>query len=389
LTPPEQNLIQYLSAGYSDWTGYPYGQGSIGMYPINGCTKDYDYGCGGEIAWSVEVCYIKTPHPDSIDVVFERDRPAMLGLMDEAEKGIHGQVTDSLTGEPLYALIYVGPSDWLSYSCPVNGDFHRFYLPGTYDVTVFCPGYEPKTMWDVVVPADVPDSSVYLDIQLMPNADLPVYATRMIGSRYVNSSSNLTYPVWALGPHDSQAYRLDGTKWIVLAFDFPIRNGPGNDLSIYRSSGSGSATVKVGNDWRGNWQTIGTANSAIHEFDIGTVGLDSVCYVRLEASSQFMLDAVEAVQFAPGIAQGGSQQIAEYLKIAIRPTILSKSTMLTIDNPHDKPVFIQVFNTLGQKVDERRLYPGSSRVEVSHYPQGVYYITTPGSTITHRFVLLK
>lgn len=69
LQPPEQNLIRHLSQGYSRYTGYPYGQGSVGMYPINGCTKDYDYGCGGEIGWSIEVCRYKTPPAESIDAL--------------------------------------------------------------------------------------------------------------------------------------------------------------------------------------------------------------------------------------------------------------------------------------------------------------------------------
>jgi hypothetical protein len=385
LAPPEQNLIRHLSIGYASYTSYPYGQGSIGMYPINGATKDYDYGSGGEIGWSIEVCYTKTPPPESIDVIFERDKPAMLLLMHKAGQGIHGQVTDSLTSEPLRAMIYVNSANWQSYSCPINGDFHRFYLPGTYDVTVSAPGYESKTISNVIVPVGG-DSLVYIDVELASDNGLPIYATRMIGSRYVTTSSNMTYPVRALGLHDSQAYQLDGNKWIVLAFDFPIRNSAGNDLSVYRSTGSGSATVMVSNDWRGSWQTLGTANSSLTEFDIASVGMDSALYVRLQGQSQFMLDAIEAVQITPGITEDIQVQ---HFNLMIRPTILRNTTQLAITNPGIHPVDFQLYNSLGQKVSEMIALRGTSYKSLKDLAAGIYFIKSSLPVKPNRFIIVK
>jgi hypothetical protein len=385
IAPPEQNLIRHLSVGYAAFTSYPYGQGSIGMYPINGATKDYDYGCGGEIAWSIEVCYTKTPPPESIDVIFERDKPAMLLLMHKAGQGIHGQVTDSLTNEPLRAMIFVNSADWPSYSCPVNGDFHRFYLPGTYDVTVTAPGYESKTINNVVVPSGS-DSSAYIDVELAPNNGLPIYATCMIGSQYVTTSSNMTYPIRALNVHDSQAYQLDANKWIVLAFDFPIHNTTGNDLSVYRSAGSGSATVMVSNDWRGSWQTLGTANSAITEFDIASAGMDSARYVRLQAQSQFMLDAIEAVQTTPGIAEDIQ---VEYFNLSITPTVLRNTAQLAINNPVLQPVEFKLYNCLGQKVGEMIVLPGTSYKSLQDLVAGIYFVRSSLPVVPDRFIIVK
>ena len=391
LQPPEQSLIRHLSIGYNYFTGYPYGQGSIGMYPINGCSKDYNHGCGGEISWSIEVCDIKTPHPDSIDVIFARDRPAMMYLMDKAGQGIHGIVTDSLQGDPgppLRALIYVAPHNYPSYSCGVLGDFHRFYLPGTYDVTVMSPGYEPKTIPGVVVPSGTPDSSVFLDVRLVPNQNLPIYATEVFGTRYVSMSSNLTYPVWALGPHDNQAYQLDATKWIVLRFFHLIHDVPGNDIFVYRSAGSGAATVKVSNDWRGSWQTLGTANNAISEFDISITGLESARYVRLEASSQFMLDAVEAPQVTPGIAKNQNLRDRKSVAFTVSPTVLRRENLLNICNPSAHAIEIRFFNLLGQEVDKYSIEPGQGGVMLSDLPAGVYFLRASDGEITRRIVLI-
>jgi murein tripeptide amidase MpaA len=388
--PPEQNIIQHLSQGYAAFTGYPYGQGSIGMYEINGCTKDYDYGCGGEIGWSIEVCYTKTPPPDSIDVIFARDCPAMLLLMHKAGQGIHGVVTDSVQGDPgppLRALIYVSPANYPSYSSEMLGDFHRFYLPGTYDVTVMSPGYEPKTINDVVVPANTQDSSVFLDVRLVPNINLPVYATEVIGTRYVSTSSNMTYPVWALGPHDAQAFKLDASKWIVLRFSHPIYDIPGNELFVYRASGSGSATVKVSNDWRGSWQTLGTANSAVSEFDISSAG-EWVQYVRLEASSQFMLDAIEAPQPGTGITEYGHGTEASDAGFTVSPTLLKRGGRLVLSNTNAHAIEVKFFNLIGQEVEKRRLQPGNNEIMLKNLPAGVYFLRADGSSAVRGLVLI-
>jgi hypothetical protein len=389
--PPEQNLLRHLSIGYHNFTGYPYGQGSIGMYPINGCTKDYDYGCGGEMGWSIEVCYTKTPPPDSIDVIFARERPAMMYIMHKAGQGIHGVVTDSIEGDPgppLRALIYVAPQDYPSYSNGALGDFHRFYLPGTYEVTVMSPGYDPKTISDVVVPSGTPDSSVFLDVRLVPDQELPLYATEVIGTRYVSTSSNLTYPVWALGPHDDNAFKLDASKWIVLKFARPICDVQGNDLFVYRSSGSGSATVKVSNDWRGSWQTLGTANSAVTEFDISSTTLDSVYYVRLEASSQFMLDALEAPQVGTGVTNYGPVTQPDNVIFNISPTLLKKDARLTINNPNAQAIDIGFFNLIGQEVYRQVVEPGQCDVSLSDLPAGVYFLRAAGTKPVKRIVLI-
>lgn len=390
LQPPEQNLIRHLSIGYAAPTGYPYGQGSVVMYPINGCTKDYDHGVGGNMSWSIEVCNQKTPSADSIDVVWNRDRPAMLWLMHKAGQGISGIVYDSLSAgqDRLRALIYVSPANWHSHSDRNTGYFQRFYLPGTYDVTVFCPGYEPKTLNGVVVPSGTADSSVYLEIGLVPDPDLPVYATDLIGTRYVSMSSNLTYPVRALGPHDDQAYQLDATKWIVLGFDVPICDYLGNDLTVYRSTGSGTATVKVSNDCYGPWQTLGTANAAVTEFDLATSGLESARYVRIEAASQFMLDAVEAYAAPTGVSTGPDPAGVEPARLDLAPTVLRRGGTMPLTSNFAVPVEVYFYNLLGQEVHKAAVLPGENALAVPNLPQGVYFLLVASIESARRIVII-
>ncbi|RKX69699.1 hypothetical protein DRP53_07410 [candidate division WOR-3 bacterium] len=383
MVPPERYIIQHLSRGYSSFTGYPWG-GS--MYQIYGCSKDHGYGVYGEPGWAIEICRIKTPPPESIDAIFNgRERAAMFYLLRKAGQGIHGRIIDSITQQPLRALIYVTKDTltWHSYSCGINGDFHRFYIPGTYNIEILSPGYDPKTLTGVVVPSS-PDSMVWLDIKLHPNPNLPVYATGMRGTKWINQS-NHTYPTKSLGPHDGEAFQLDSDKWIVLEFDSPIQNGPGNDVTVYRSSGTGSAVVKVSNNWRGPWNYLGIANSPQSSFDLGSVGLDSARYVRVEAQSTFNLDAVEGTR-GPSISDLKRVPSMEWFKVW--PRITTTNSVLNISISQNR-ARLRIFDSLGRVVKRIEIRRGNTQLKLRNLSSGVYFINLEGSKSTISFVLIK
>ncbi len=291
-TIPELNLIQFLSARYDQFTHYTYGQGADSMYTINGSTKDFDYGYG-MMGWSIEVHLQKTPPASQIDPTFNLNLPAMLALMHHAGQGIHGTVTDALTGEPVHSQIWISPANWPSYTNPDLGDFHRFYLPGRYTVTIRAPAYRETTFTDVVVP-DTGDSVIHLNIRLTPDPAAPRFAFRHIYNSFVAPATNRSYPIYSLGPRDGVGFQLDNGKYICLDMGKPIYNQEGTDLIVYCSSGSGTATVQGANNWEGPWTNIGTANSPATEFDINPAGLDSVRYIRLVATGRFFIDAIES-----------------------------------------------------------------------------------------------
>ena len=76
-------------------------------------------------------------------------RNALLNLMAEADHGIHGVVTDSITGEPLRALVHIANHDldhsYVETALP-HGDYHRPIKAGQYAVTYSAEGYLPKTI---------------------------------------------------------------------------------------------------------------------------------------------------------------------------------------------------------------------------------------------------
>jgi hypothetical protein len=391
-TIPEKFLVWHLANGYSQNVNhYPYGQGSIIMYLINGSSKDYCYGFGGEVSWSIEVCNTKTPPASWIDPCFNSNRDAMLYLIRKSGQGIHGTVTDSVTGQPLFAQVLVQPRNWLSYASPTKGDFHRFYLPGTYTLITRCPGYKSDTL-TAIVPNNTADSSINLNIKLIPDSTaIKNYGMKVVHTRYVTTSSNRTYPVRALGVHDGVPYQLDNTKWIVLAMAKPIQNDSGNDFTVYRSSGTGTATVKVSNNWKGPWTTVGTANSASNSFDITSAGIDTVRYVRLDATSTYNLDAVEEY-----VLVSGSEEIEDWkLKIEnfkIYPSLVSTHLKVDFNVGLKQDVKFIIYDVLGRNVKSFEVKSGEMRalLNLRNLRSGIYFIKTEGlDRPVQRFTIIK
>ena len=74
---------------------------------------------------------------------------SFLNFIAEAGNGIHGTVTDSITGEPLQALVYIVNHDldhsYVETAMP-HGDYHRPIKVGQYAVTYSAEGYLTKTV---------------------------------------------------------------------------------------------------------------------------------------------------------------------------------------------------------------------------------------------------
>lgn len=163
---PDEDWFEYVSYQYAD-TVKKYGGSSYfsdvepggvtngyDWYSIAGGRQDYTtYFCNGREI-TIEVSTVKMPPAASLPSYWDYNKIAMLDYMGQCLKGIHGIVTDSLTGEPLKAKIFILGHDTDSshvYSDEVNGYFQRLIAPGTYDIKCSAPGYINKVAEDVVL----------------------------------------------------------------------------------------------------------------------------------------------------------------------------------------------------------------------------------------------
>jgi len=299
--------LDTLARHCSNWTRYPYSQGYQGMYEIHGSSKDFGYGAYGPMTWTCEVSEDYIPPVSAIESICNLNRPAQLYMITKIGHGIRGNVTDSLTGEPIKAMISVTPPEMPVYTDSL-GDYHRFVLPGTYSVTAWANGYQAKTIADIVVP---PDTYVIVNFALTPDTQLPVagFKVTMVNDQDNDVITSGTY--LSLGLHDNRRYSLGVGGWIVIDMGEEVINGPGYDFTVYENDADPEGyQVYVSDNWLGPFTYVGS-DTGTASFDMAWGGVGVMRYVKIvddgdgsqtNPTAGLDLDAVEATVFnAPAL----------------------------------------------------------------------------------------
>ncbi|PPK86106.1 carboxypeptidase family protein [Neolewinella xylanilytica] len=118
-------------------------------YPISGSRQDYMNYYHRTREATVEITNAKRFPARDLPNLWESLRGALLNYLDEARYGIHGIVTDQVTGLPLRAHITIPGHDEMQssvYSERITGDFYRYLAPGTYRLVVSATGYRSRTV---------------------------------------------------------------------------------------------------------------------------------------------------------------------------------------------------------------------------------------------------
>jgi len=139
-------------------------------YTITGSRQDYMNYFKHCREVTLELSNDKKLSNDMLDSYTSRNIPPMMAYMNRATKGLRGFVTDSVTGEPLRAKVFISGHDYFNsyvYSFLPTGEYYRFLKAGSYDVSFYADGYIHKT-FTVNVSDDTP---VMLDVQLVAGYD--------------------------------------------------------------------------------------------------------------------------------------------------------------------------------------------------------------------------
>lgn len=298
--PRDFEHINHLASVYSITSGYSglqYGQGYNIMYAINGSTKDFQYGSLGNVGWSIEISLDKQPPSSQINYYYGANKSAMLAIIDQCGWGVSGMITDSVTGEPVRASIWLN-NYYPVYTDPVVGDFHKYLTPGTYTLKVTANGYQPKTIYNVAVQSQ---GAAVVNVLLAPSSNR--YAHKVMSCQIPgNNFGDEGYTPGALGQPDAVPYSLGKNGWIVLDMGDTIYNGPGTDFKVIQSGAPAKAfTVSGSNSMDGPFLNIGVGNGTT-SFDLNTVLLSKVRYLHIKdngagqqygTGAGFNLDAVE------------------------------------------------------------------------------------------------
>ena len=136
-------------------------------YMIGGGRQDYMNGYAQCRELTIECSNTKLPNGNQLPSFWNYNKNSIFAFMNQCIYGIHGVVTDSITGEPLEANITITSHDdafsIVSSHLPA-GDFHRPVKGGTWHLVASKDGYCPK-----VVEVSVNDyETVNLNVQLVP-----------------------------------------------------------------------------------------------------------------------------------------------------------------------------------------------------------------------------
>ncbi len=138
----------------------------VDWYQIFGGLQDWSYVWMGDMDITMEISNSMWPPASSLPGYWDDNRPAMIAYMQFAHRGLRGLVTSATSGTPLDAQIkIIGRDDFVAFTDPEVGDYHRPLMPGTYNIDVTSFGYWPAHLSNVQVLAEVPTR---VDVALAP-----------------------------------------------------------------------------------------------------------------------------------------------------------------------------------------------------------------------------
>lgn len=378
------NYLASLYASNSGYTNIPYGQGFTGMYAINGSTKDFGYGSLGAISWSVEISLSKQPPASQVGTYYLKNKQAMLTMVEYAGYGISGTVTDSVTGEPIHATIFINDL-WPFSNDPETGDFHKFLLPGNYQLKVVSNHHATRNIGSISV-----GSMSTTEVNIALPGENRQYATRIITCLIPNNNIyDEGYTPAAIGAPDNVRYSLGRNGYAILDMGEPIIDGEGNDIIVYENDATPEGyQMLAGQTMDGPWVLLGNATGN-HEFDLSFTGQASARYLKIKddadgqsqvADAGFDLDAVEGIVYVPPVdSTGFISGIVNSLELQIPVP----GATVTCGN----------YSTITDEYGYYLIEADTGSVEICAENQQMYMVgcdtvvVTPGDTLTHHMYI--
>jgi len=240
---PDDDWWQLVSRCYADtvhlyssgnyMTGYNDGiTNGYAWYEINGGRADYFGYYKHWREFTLELSSTKLPPAGDMPMYWNYNNRSLISYMAEVVNGVHGIITDSLTGEPLEAMVFIDGHDFDNshvYSELPFGDYYRLLYEGTYDITYSCDGYQSKTLTVNIVNHD----STRQDVQLVslefapPEADFSATPTSTCNSTVTYTNETVTglttTYLWDFGDGETSVeedpvhnYAGDGIYTVIL-----------------------------------------------------------------------------------------------------------------------------------------------------------------------------
>ncbi|HNX07921.1 MAG TPA: M14 family zinc carboxypeptidase [Bacteroidales bacterium] len=170
---------------------------------------------------TIELDDDKTTQTQNLQGMWNLNYHSLLNFIEESLYGLRGIITDSLTGLPIRAKVWVNNYDQADdssqvYSALPVGNYHKYMNAGTYSITYSAPGYLSKTINNMVL---INGQASTVDVALSP---------------YVQGIQNSEYPVFSVFPnpvHDK--ITITASKSISSPIHIDIISIDGNTMLTY------------------------------------------------------------------------------------------------------------------------------------------------------------
>ncbi|MFO8087195.1 MAG: M14 family zinc carboxypeptidase [Bacteroidales bacterium] len=154
--------------GYFSSSQFPDGvTNGYDWYSINGGRQDYMNYFQYCREMTLELSNQKIVSETDLTTLWDANRRSLLNYLEQATYGLSGVITDSLSGHPLKARVYITNFDVDSshvYSRSADGYYHRYLAAGNYTLTYSAPGYLSRN-----ISLNILDYHLHnLNVQLVP-----------------------------------------------------------------------------------------------------------------------------------------------------------------------------------------------------------------------------
>lgn len=158
-------------------------------YSISGGRQDYMNYFHQCREYTHEISDVKLLPASQLPDHWEWNYRSFLNYIEECLYGVRGRITDSATGDPLVAEVFVldheEDSSWVYSSA--EGNYHRFLYEGTYDIRYSKSGYIAQVHENVSV---VNGEATILDVQLVNPFSIVEEENNNVFSLYPNPATS-------------------------------------------------------------------------------------------------------------------------------------------------------------------------------------------------------
>ena len=408
---PDDNWWQYVSRQWVDSAQF-YGPvnymtqlnngitNGYAWYTITGGRQDYYnyYNRCREV--TLEISNTKNPDPSTLPGYWNANYRSLLNYINQVLYGVNGIVTDSITGAPLLANVFISGHDEFNtdvFTSLPYGDYYRPLYAGTYNITYSSQGYTSKTISTTIVNS----TALIQNVQLVPSPPLVNFISDAVESctgeihftDMTNTSPGSTY-LWSFGDGTTSTdispvhfYTSNG----IFDISLTVTNSIGTDILTMPSlininmplapavlndslCGSGTATFIADGTGTINWYDDISSNIPVFTGSTFVTGI-------LTATEDFYVERVaeQSPQYSgkPDNTGGGgyySANSVHYLVFDCVSPVTLESVKVYADSPGNRTITLK--DNSGTTISSSTVYINSGEQVITlnfEIPAGVDY----------------